>query len=150
MPSPRYPPLGAPFHWPIGPRCGGGIGPTQPLAYLTGGGGLMAGRRRQRLIRHDVNMMRISPPTAHATAITTFLWSSIQERISPPTEEPLHCPLSHLPPPPQGVPSRKFWFRAAQALDCMLDEAHVRVHEELSHAYVSLVLRRLPMRVRHW
>lgn len=90
------------------------------------------------------------PPTPQQMPITTDLWRSTQELISPPTEEPSQRPLVQWPPPPQGVPSRKFCWRLAQEFASRLSEAQVRVQEESSQAYVSLVWRRLPITVLHW
>lgn len=67
--------------------------------------------RPQALMQHARMAMRRRPPTTEATGMTTFLFSEIQSPASSNRLLPLQMPFSHIPPDPQGVPSRKYCIK---------------------------------------
>jgi hypothetical protein len=119
----------------------GGIGPDHaprgvpPNGLVPGGGGTFRNLRRRQDEMMQPNMISsINPPIPAASPITRDLCWSTQDLISPPTEDPVHCPLLHLPLPLQGVPSRKFCCMLPHVSDGSLEDAHQSVQEESSQA----------------
>lgn len=64
--------------------------------------------RLQREQQQQRMQRRSSAPMPEATPMTMGLCLSIQALMPPRVVEPVHWPLSHLPSPLHGVPSRKF------------------------------------------
>jgi len=134
-------------------QCPGGEAPVHP-AYTGSRKGEPATflgrlRRRQHWNIQEATRRSTKPPRPAESPMTRDLWSWIQDDTSFPKEEPLQTPLLHLPPEPQGVPSRKFCCMAEHVLGGNDGDEHDSVQELLSHAYVSLLPIRLPMSVRH-
>ena len=73
-------------------------------------GRLLLQRRKTQLQQQLMRARRIRPPTTQKTGMEICLLLLIQSRICCVRLEPWQLPLRHLPPPSQGVPSRKYWF----------------------------------------
>lgn len=95
----------------LGPAGGGGTYP-KPVGFGT----LLAALLLLLLLRRIMAPMQLAMPrmtirpTTTATGMTMSLLSWIHDLISSVALAPVHAPFSHLPPPWQDVPSRKFWF----------------------------------------